>query len=308
MNFNVYYSNEDVYDLDGNIDEWDNLLWRRVPKQFKATKRQNYIFPTPIVAKFIKIEFTQLQAQPYLTGDFQKPIIYNKYPQWVFDYFISAYAAARNETYDPFIASQVDVSFDVLELAFSYYENDIIQLSKNPSDIKVVNQDDNTLSQTLKNLLIDNQDGVNSLDMETYAKIKDNFKPFLSHPILKSDFNSSNFALTLINSDSTNYPLEDIPIVSGSTSIVSNHNREHLITEKTFPEMYFFIECRHGYRQAIAKLPEGKAYFAGVKELAFQRQDHKVVSDDNIYIEVAGDTINMETSDFVFNQTVWTSR
>jgi len=307
VNFNVYYY-DGTETPESSSDSWDSLLWKRVPKQFTATKRQNYLFPTSIYARYIKVEFTSLQAQSYLTGDFQKPVKYKKYPQWVFDYFLSVHAYVNNETYDPFIQNQVDVSFDILQLAFNYYKGDIIQTSTNPQDLKVVNESTDNLDQTVRNLLIKNADGVESLDITTYSKVKTNFDPFMGHPAMRSDFSSVLSNIILANAQSTNYPVEDKVVTSAATGIVSTQDRNHLISEKTIPHMYFFVESRHGYREAVAKLPEGKAYFVGIKELAFQRRDHKVLSNDNMYVTISGNEINLERNDFSFDGTVWSSR
>ena len=307
VNFNVYYY--DGSETPGtSIDSWDSLLWKRIPKQFTAIKRQNYLFPTPIYARYIKIEFTSLQAQSYLTGDFQKPVKYKKHPQWVLDYFLSIYAYLNNETYDPFIQNQVDVSFDVLQLAFNYYKGDIIQTSTNPQDLKVVNESTDNLDQTIRNLLIKNADGVESLDVTTYAKVKKSFDPFMDHPAMRSNFDSVLSNIILNNAQSANYPVEDKMITQAGTATVSTQDRNHLISEKTVPHMYFFVDSRHGYREAIAKLPEGKAYFVGIKEIAFQRRDHKVLSNDNMYVTISGNNYNLQTNDFSFDGTVWSSR
>lgn len=307
MVFNVYYSDE-TDDPTPSIAGWDNIMWKRVPKEFIASKRQNYIFPSPISTKFIKIEFTNLQAKPYLTGDFQRPMIYNKYPQWVFDYFIAQYAYQRNMSYDPFVANEIDINFDLLDLAFNYYKGDIIQYSTNPSEIKVVNEKTEKLDQTLRSLLVDNTDGVSNLDVETMMKVKTNMEPFLNHPAFNADVNTQAGSAALSAANFNNYPIEDIISIVASTSVVSNHNREHLITEKLMPNMYFFIECRHGYREALAKLPDGKGYFAGVKEIGFQKQDHKVVYDNSIYMTVAGNALNSAFNDFEYDGIAWVSR
>ena len=307
MHFNVYYSDE-VDDPTSSVDGWDNILWKRIPKDFIANKKQNYILPTPVSTKFIKIEFTSLQAKPYLTGDFQKPITYKKYPQWVFDYFITRYAHDRDMTYDPFIANEVEINFDVLSLAFNYYKNDITQYSTKPNEIKVVNEKAENLDQTLRNLLVKNTDNSKSLDVQTYMKIKTKFDSFLSHPSLNSDGNSQAGITSIANANFTNYPVEDRISTVGLTSIVSNHNREHLIQEKQMPHMYFFIDCRHAYKEALAKLPDSKAYFAGVKEIGFQRHDHKVVSDSSVYLSVAGENLNLMINDFDYDGVAWVSK
>jgi hypothetical protein len=308
VNFNIYYIKGDEKPNGISSTDFDSMLWTRVPKQFQATKRQNYVFPTSVYARYFKIEFTSLQAQPYVTGDFQKPILYKKYPQWVFDYFLSIYAFNKNDTYDPFTASKVNVSFDLLQLAFNYYKNDIIQDGMKANDIKTVNESIINLDQTVKNLLLKNQDGVDSLDLTTYSKVKTAFDPFMDHPVNRSTFDSVIAGITLSNANYNNYPIEDKLITVANTGDVSTHNRNHLIQEKTIPHMYFFLDSRHSYREAIAKLQNNKAYFVGIKEIAFQRRDHKIVSNNDMYVISSGDVINSELNTFTLNGESWISK
>lgn len=306
MTFNIYYT-EQIEVPNHTLADWDNMLWERVPKEFVASKRQNYILPSPINTKFIKIEFSSLQMKPYLTGDFHRPVLYRKHPQWVFDYFMARYAYERDMTYDPFIANRIDINFDLLDLAFNYYKDDIIQYSTNPAKIKVVNEKTENLDQLLRNLLVESDGNVNDLDIPTYMKIKTEIEKYTRHPAFSSDPGLQSGAAAINSADLNNYPTEDFISQVASTSVVSNHNRDHLITEKRMPNMYFFIKCRHGYKEALAKLPSGKAYFAGVKEIGFHREDHKVVYDNAIYMTVAGDNLNSAVNDFEYNGESWTS-
>ena len=58
-------------------------------------------------------------------------------------------------------------------------------------------------------------------------------------------------------------------------------------------------------REKIAKLTNDKAYFAGVKEIAFMRDRYSVSYDSPLYIEGAGDNLNTERNDFVQNGLEW---
>jgi hypothetical protein len=84
--FTVYYSNEDG--VPTTEDEWENKLWTRVPET-SALSRESHVLPEPIVAKFVKVEFTHLQARSYSPGDFARPTSYKKHPKWVLDYFLA---------------------------------------------------------------------------------------------------------------------------------------------------------------------------------------------------------------------------
>ena len=62
--------------------------------------------------------------------------------------------------------------------------------------------------------------------------------------------------------------------------------------------MYFWVTCRHEYKEAKAKFEANKAYFAGLKELAFLRSQYSVEADASIYLETGTDDTNTLLSDF----------
>lgn len=317
--FNVYYSNDDSPGY--NDDSWDNHLWTRVPKIFKATKKDVYVFPEAISAKYIKIEFSHLQAKYYSPGAFQKPILYKKHPQWVFDYFIAYYEYKNNKTYDPFIQNQITIDYDVLDLGYNYYKGDIIQSPSGTMEIEDIKKDQTLLLNLLTDHRIhSNQTNKNSLDLQTLNQIKTIFNRFTSHPTASSNTDSVVTKLASGNASSTisaglingraapmqNYPLENINLAVADTSQVSTINRDPLILEKNFPVMFFYVNCRHGYKEAYARFNEDKAYFAGVKNVVFQRNNHAIESDEGTYMYGTGSfDLNVKTNDFVLDNKEW---
>lgn len=319
--FQVYYSNDSNPGFDDA--SWEALTWKRVPRTFKATKKDVYVFPAAISAKYIKIEFSHLQAKYYAPGAFQKPILYKKHPQWVFDYFIAFYEYKNNKTYDPFIQGQVSVEYDVLNLGYNYYKGDIIQSPNGPVEIQD-QQKDQTL---LLNLLTDhrihsNQPNGTSLNLETLKQIKTAFNQFTTHPTTTSTINNtvanlastnanSSLSVNLINGRAApvqNYPLENISLAQADTSQVSTINRDALILEKDFPVMFFYIDCNHNYKEAYAKFEDDKAYFAGIKNIVFQRNNHAVQNDEGTYMYATGTfDLNVKRNDFTLDNEIWKS-
>lgn len=308
--FHIYYSN----DPNGpGVDDlsWENLMWTHVPKTFHATKAQNYILPTAISAKYIKIEFSHLRGQYYAAGNFQKPILYKKHPQWVFDYFIAEYENKRKRTYDPFIKGQITVNFDVYDLAFNYYKNDILQTQAGPIEIKdpTANQND------VVNLLTKKGDSnSNQIDSTTSKLISTAFNRFASHPAQYSvlnnavDLSAQNLAQSSVGFDVTgfkliaaqNYPIERMTKPVADFNTVSTFDREPLLFEANFPVMFFYVTCRHAYREAYAKFEDDKAYFAGVREVIFQREAHSSQYDSTMYTHITGENASGATyNDFV---------
>jgi hypothetical protein len=313
MHFNVYYSNDDSPGVDDA--SWEKLMWTRVPKVFQATKKQSYILPDSISAKYIKIEFSRLQAKYYAPGDFEKPILYKKFPQWVFDYFIAEYEYKRNKTYDPFVSGSITLEYDLLDLAFNYYKGDIIdgvEITPNLTD-------DPQANGTLINLLNTGQEEASQnygLDISTLSNVKTAFSRFSSHPATAANINSTVGNLAIQNAYSTlgaglsngriapaqNYPTEISTVAIADTTQVSTFDRENLIFEKSINPMFFYVTCRHGYREAYAKFENDKAYFAGVKEIAFQKSIYSSKADDEIYTyKVSDNAIDIEHNDFVIS-------
>jgi hypothetical protein len=54
-----------------------------------------------------------------------------------------------------------------------------------------------------------------------------------------------------------------------------------------------------------AKYTHNRAYFAGVKELALFRDQYSVAFDTPVYIESAGDLLNIERTDLVRSHDTW---
>jgi hypothetical protein len=179
--FNVYFTN------DGNIatneTEWEQKLWERVPNTFQMKQRFSHPMPQPITAKFIKIEYSHLQPKWYAPGNFQKPILYKKHPKWVLDYFLLQ-MATEQDTEDPFIARRIGVQYDALDLAYSYYLDDLSQDPTSPGDLALYNTNTNDLSAFLR----DRSATSDQIDIETFRRIRISFAPFTQHPALNGKF------------------------------------------------------------------------------------------------------------------------
>jgi hypothetical protein len=300
--FNVYYSN-DVTGPGHDDDSWDDLSWTHVRKTFKATKKDIYVFPEPVSAKYIKVEFSHLQANYYPVGTFQKPILYKKHPKWVLDYFLTVYTFDRNKTYDINIGSSTTLTYDALDLAFNYYKDDIFTNPNGPIVTGLAN-----LSNTqIQNTLLDVTDYSN-LGWNTLNKIKIMFKPYQGVPANMSSTDDliGKLALARVGSDANIYPVENATGATANTGEVSVLDREALLLEKNFPLMFFYITCRHFYKEALAQFKDDRAYFAGANEIAFQRDVHSVSFDAVLYNESTNDLANSEINDFNTNGSNWT--
>jgi len=302
VNFNVYYSTDDN-GPGTDTDSWNNLLWHHVPKTFKATTRQSYILPNPITAKYIKIEFSSLQAEYYNPGKNAKPIYYYKYPSWVVNYFLSIYDMQYNKTEDPFIAGQTNLRYDLLKLAFNYYRGDIINTTRAPVVIEDTNSQNNIVTNLLKNATVELQD----YDLTSLTNIKASFDQFQKHPGYNARLDGVVGKAANLKSieEYFNYSVERLSSARANTVDVSSTDRNHLLLEKSMPTMYFYPTCRHAYMEAYAKFENNKAYFVKIKEIRFERNNHTVISDQELYKFVPGDNKNYAYSDFTSSSDGW---
>jgi hypothetical protein len=304
MYFNVYWSNEG--EPANSEGEWDEKLWNRVPQVFQVKRKDTHALPDPIAARYIKIDFSHLQAKHFDPGQFQKPTTYKKHPKWVLDYYLTR--TATNEiSEDPFISDQVRVQFDFLDLAYNYYLDDLRQEPRQPIELDAANSDAAEFLRTRDDLS-------DRVDSRTLTLIRRALLPYMNHPALGSKLDYLLSTYTLSNTVGTTAgdiffaaqpSVEALEKYSSNTDQVSTLDRERVVIEKNYPVMSFFVPCRHRYRLVTAKYTHNRAYFAGVKELALFRDQYSVAFDTPVYIESAGDLLNIERTDLVRSHDTW---
>jgi hypothetical protein len=303
--FNVYYSSEG--EPGQNEIEWENKLWTRVPHTFHLQKRDTYALPQPITARYLCIEFTQLQPNWYAPGNFQKPTYYKKYPKWVLDYFLVR-ALASKTTEDSFIASEVQVNYNALDLAYNYYLDDIHQEPLTP--VELGSSTGNELSRFLQS----RSDESDKIDSDTLSRIKVEFAPYTNPiarqgtfdylPAIYTDL-AANQTLNGTQTMTPDFPTEDLAIFSTNSDKVSTIFRENVLLEKGFPVMFFFMTCRHKYRKLVSTFENDRAYFVGLQQVAFMRDRYPVAHDTPLYVDHAGDNRNSERNDLSLVDLTW---
>lgn len=295
MAFNVYYSSDDSGQGSSMTEsDWERKLWARVPQVYVATQRQQYVFPEPIKAKYIKVEFTNLQGQSYDPGNFQQPVIYKKFPTWVADFFI-----AQLET-QSFVANQVGVVNNALSFAYNYYLDDLHQSPAQPSSAPP-SQIPNLTSFFSQS---DAQGVVDSATLNLINLVMQSFQLPTGSLLSSNPAGSSvlsQYATQTINLQTTQQTSE-VPLAPRvNYSAVSSSSREPVIFEQSLPVMYFFLACRHTYKVLSAPFDFNRAYFAGTNDISFLRHNYETSTDSSLYIESGGDTFNAEINDFVLD-------
>lgn len=274
--FHIYYTDEG--DPGTTAAEWNEKLWTRVPKTFQAKTRETHVLPSPISARYMKIEFSHLQAKPYSPGNFQRPIRYQKHPKWVLDYFL-ARQAEQDSISDRFVSSRTEVRYSALDLAYNYYLDDLMQEPDQPAKLNT-NQVD-----ALKEFFQSRSDISDQIDNSMAQKISTILAPYAQ-------------GLPGLLGESGAQVLE-LPFTNDPISTVSSLNRDAIVFEQSYPVMFFYLTARHRYREVSASLTHDRAYFVGVRQVAFLRERYTKSTDTNLYVEIGGDSVNLTMSDFV---------
>lgn len=284
--FTVYHTEEG--DPGKTAEQWENKLWIRIPQTYRMERRETHAFPEPIKAKYLKLEFSHLQAKYYAPGNFQQPVRYKKHPKWVLDYFL-----ARLQTDNAFLAERVQVVFDALDLAYNYYLDDLGQEPQTAIDVN------NAVSDVVASFLRDRTDVSDRIDPVTLDKINLVLAPYKDHPALRGTAQTllGEYARQTIDFNE-DYSVESVRSVSVPTPDVSSLNRDRVVIEQNYPVMFFYLTCRHRYREIEAKFTHDRAYFVGVREIAFLRDNYMTAYDASTYIEPAADTTNIERNEF----------
>ena len=224
--FNIYYTNDLTGTEEGKEmteEQWENKLWVHVPQSFVTSVKTTYALPEPITAKFIKIEFSQLQARPYEPGDYQKPTTYKLFPDWVATPFLAEL------TLPAFTSKRVGVVYDALELGYKPLIDDLIQGPSSPEHPTP------TPSIT--------PPASNRVDPETLRRIETTLNTYLKPPAARAD------PLTLLGiraatnaNNAPSYPVEGEPQFRNNTSLaVSGLDRQAIVLDESMPVMYFWV-------------------------------------------------------------------
>ena len=289
--FHVYYSTDGLPVVDAS--DWDNKLWTPVPQAYRLTQKDTFALPFPITANFIKLEFTRLQAQYYNPGTFSQPAIYNKYPLWLVNYFLGTTPPISSNS---FIASAINVVYNKLQLAFDYYLDDLESQPLSPNQYLSSN------IQALPTAVASPA----QVSPQTLAKINTNLAPF-TQPIgstVTGNSVLSNFMRSSVNI--YNYPVESLAApVAANTTVVSVPDRDALLQQEHFPNIYFFLTCRHSYQMTQADFEYDRGYFVGLRQVVLLREDYAVPYDQSFYVESAGDDQNAYLNDFVSVNGSW---
>ena len=235
------------------------------------------------MAKFVKLEFTNLQPKPYTPGDYQRPTQYKLFPNWVSEVFLKLLSSPN------FVVGNVGVVFDKLELMYQYYKKDLEQQPNSPM-IKAAESGE---AQDLA-------------DPQTLSLINQVINTYTQPPAAQAPQTLMGEAQKSASLKETNYPVEPNAAFNGPANFpVSSLDRTNIVIDQGTPVMFFYVTCRHAYKEQTGLFAENKAYYAGIKQLAFLRESYTTVADGNLYIETGADDVNTDRNDFVVEDGIW---
>jgi len=244
----------------------------------------------------MKIEYSHLQARAYQPGAFQQPIRYQKHPKWVLDYFLARLNDQRVSE-DQFVPRRVSVLYNALDLAYNYYLDDLRK------EVELPAQFAGTGLNELAEFLGQRSDLSDSIDVETLGRINLTLDPYregLSLQIRQEDTLLNRFvANTIGSSGREGAPRQNFQFDPSVSSI----NRDAVVFEQSYPVMFFYVTARHRYREVQASFTHDRAYFVGIREVAFLREKYAAATDTAMYVEVGGDNVNFARSDFDHDNT-----
>jgi hypothetical protein len=275
VRFNIYHSSEGEPGV--SEKDWEYKLWTPLKQNFIAQRRQEHALSEPITARYVKVEFTHLQPQFYQAGTFHQPLVYKKFPKWVLDYFTVEDSAVDEVS----IGKNVKVIFDNLDLAFRPRVSDLVE---NP-EVPQITTSGPKVSNTIEQQVIE--------------RINTSLHPYTQPPSTRVNSITNLLSTFVAATRDFAYPIEKIIRAKADVSQVSSLDRSALVVENQVPLMFFYLTCRHQYRELEATFEHDRAYFVGVRELALSREHYTEAFDSELYIENLSDFTNVMRNDFI---------
>ena len=290
VQMNVYYSQQGLIGMAPATEtEWDYLLWQPVQASYTLRRGEVIQLPQQMRAAFVKLEFTNLNPQPFRVPTFPSlpPKSYRLFPQWVIDQF-------DNTPLDLFVQKQSAVQTQILQpLTDPIYEYQNNQRHELALLALGISADSQAVASGLTSTA-----GASSVDATTAGQI------FLNTPaqyqntqLISVDQNTvlGKVVVSRYNPTLFTDPIEGTPaaaaaaLVRGDAPFVSTTNDRisQAYQGITQTGLRFNQVARHTYDVEQANFSK-KAYFVGIQEVQFLRNDHTQAYDsplieDNLF-------------------------
>lgn len=274
----IYYSMDDT-------PEWDNKLWIPINRRY-VLQKGFMALPSPIFAKFMKLEFSNLSPLPYPIQEYPQfpQLEYRKFPTWVQNYF-------EDLTINPTVSNFIDpvdrVSVDPLSLGFQI-PSDALTSGLDSRDANIVRSTD----QEIRGFLSDTTVSADQTPVEDQIQFN---SPFMYQIDLITELDSSRALTRFVQAGESGWNAETTPPTEPPPTVQSVPDLSEAYQEKTVPDMYFPYKCRHKYQTVRADRPGKIAYFVSIRDIGFYRRDYTAKFDEEYYVETFEDTAHFGT-------------
>lgn len=295
----VYYTRDNLHGTAPKLtDHWDHMLWTPVNEVYHLRRDEAIQLPHCVQASFIKLEFTNLQPMPFTVSPFPElpPVEYKRYPTWVESAFQNA--QVRRTVEDWFTQSQTPIQRRILkEIAdpiqeFSYKHREFMTALSHG-----LLEDPRVLGSGIVDA------GTSTfLDPVTGSKIR-----FTPNTLYRGSLVATLRDESLLNRSlrARNTPV--VPLLREATPRVEAHSPfvstrgdriTHSFSDLAETPMWFNRKCRHYYRTDRARFNR-KAYYVGIRDVEFRRNDYTVEHDDPIIDDNLYDDLFLDLNSFV---------
>lgn len=299
VRMHVYYTRDNLHGEAPKLTEhWDQMLWTPINEVYILRRDEAIQLPHGVQASFIKLEFTNLRPMPFTVSPFPElpPVEYKRHPTWVESAFQNT--QVRRTVEDWFVQSQTPVQRRILqEIAdpvqeFAYKHREFMTaLSHGLLDDPRV----------LGSGLVDT--GTNAfIDPVTQSKIR-----FASNTLYRGSLVATLRDGSLLGRSLRSRPTQIEPLTREATPQIEAHSAfvstrgdrvTHAFSEIAETPMWFNRKCRHFYRTDKARFNR-KAYYVGIRDVEFRRNDYTVEHDDPIIDDNLYDDQFLDLNSFV---------
>jgi hypothetical protein len=291
----VYYSTDDE-------PHWDNKLWTPIPRNY--TLKKGYIaLPSPVFARFIKLEFSNLTPTPYNAIDYpvSPEMTYRKFPTWVRIHFDVIWdntqiSASTFETpYDRIQFDPLVFGFQTVDDRLNTAYQDVRQPAPQETEDEI-----RTFIATITSTSTTGAEDV-------VQQIQENEIQFFGTTMWRSnllDLLDSSRALSryveqsFISDESISLTAEVAPPALDAPDTQSVPDLTEVRLAKERPIMFFPRRCRHEYQIVRSTRPTKIAYFVAIRNVSFHRRDFTVQYDEPVYFESLSDNAHTTVNEF----------
>ncbi len=300
VRMHIYYSKDNLHGEAPKLtDHWDQMVWTPVNEVYTLRRDEVIQLPNTIKASYIKLEFTNLRPMPFAVSPFPElpPVEYKRYPTWVENLFENS--KVRNAVEDWFVQNETPVQRRILkEIAdpireFEYKQRELFTALSNGvfDDPRILGSgvvDPGTLA---------------FIDPVTNSKIKFTSNTSFRGSLLAAIRDDSLLGKAVRSRATTVEPFmreeRPAPAAQRSAFVSTLGDRvTHSFSEIAETPMWFNRRCRHFYRTDKARFNR-KAYYVGIRDVEFRRNDFTVEFDDTIIDDELYDDRFVELNSFL---------